>query len=714
MRWAKSWLGVGGVLVVFTSFALGQSTSQYQRGEEVLRHYFAHQVQLLAQRCLQQVQSAQKWPQLRQKYRQQLLEMLGLWPLPPRTPLRAQVTGKIATEQFVVEKVHFQSMPGLYVTGNLYIPRGKGPFPAVLYVCGHSRVKKGNISYGNKVAYQHHGIWFAQNGYVCLMIDSLQLGEIEGLHHGTYGVRRGGKWHYRWWWFSLGYTPAGVEAWNCVRALDYLQSRPEVDPKRIGVTGRSGGGAYSWWITAIDPRIRVAVPVAGITDLEDHVVHGTVEGHCDCMFMVNTYRWDYPQVAALAAPRPLLIANTDKDGIFPLRGVMNVYWRVRRVYSLLGALDRVGLQISEGPHRDIQELQVAAFRWFDRFLQNRRDPVPQVASKLFQPEQLRVFQQLPSDQINTRVDHLFIRRPQARLPKDQRDWEQMCKHWTTGLKSKTFRGWPRQPVPLHPEVLFSKRQGPLHLIVLQFQSQAEVPLPVFVLARQAQTGSAPPLGDQVEFHLLGAEQWSQWKAALALRFPKAPFLENATQQTEAAFPARVSPGQVHVLVLTRGVGPTAWNPQERHHIQILRRFYLLGQTWEGMRTWDLLRTLELFGHPELHKLLAARGLKLQPEQFVLRAQGQEAALALYGALFFSGSVPLRLELEQMPSSHMGGPQLLNVLQVLDLPQTLALVAARHPVRLLCKDPAPWRYARQVAQRLQWPSDQLQLVATTKR
>ena len=155
-------------------------------------------------------------------------------------------------------------------------------------------------------------------GYVCLTIDTLQLGEIEGLHHGTY--REG-----MWWWLSRGYTPAGVEAWNCIRALDYLQSRPEVDGDKLGVTGRSGGGAYSWWIAALDERIKAAVPVAGITNLKNHVIDGAVEGHCDCMFMVNTYQWDYAQVAALVAPRPLLISNTDKDSIFPLDGVVDVY-----------------------------------------------------------------------------------------------------------------------------------------------------------------------------------------------------------------------------------------------------------------------------------------------------------------------------------------------------------------------------------------------------
>jgi dienelactone hydrolase len=186
------------------------------------------------------------------------------------------------------------------VTANLYLPKNLAkPAPTILYVSGHGPVIKDGISYGNKVAYQHHGAWFARNGYVCLIIDTLQLGEIQGVHHGTY--REG-----MWWWNSRGYTPAGVEAWNSIRALDYLATRPEVDPNRFGVTGRSGGGAYSWWLAALDDRIKVAAPVAGITDLQNHVVDGTVEGHCDCMFVVNTYRWDYPEVAALVAPRPLI------------------------------------------------------------------------------------------------------------------------------------------------------------------------------------------------------------------------------------------------------------------------------------------------------------------------------------------------------------------------------------------------------------------------
>ncbi len=288
--------------------------------------YFRSETQKLAEASLADIKSWNDWTKRRDTYRQQLREMLGLDPLPERTPLHPVVTGTLERDDFKVEKLYFQSRPHLYVTANLYLPKKRtGRVPAILYLCGHSPSVANGVSFGNKTKFQHHGAWFARNGYVCLVIDTLQMGEIEGIHHGTYSKNM-------WWWNCRGYTPAGVEAWDAIRAIDYLVSRPEVDPERIGVTGRSGGGAYSWYVTALDDRIKVAVPVAGITNLHNHVVDGCVEGHCDCMYMVNTYRWDYPQVAALAAPRPLLISNTDRDTLFPFDGVVDVYEKIRRIY----------------------------------------------------------------------------------------------------------------------------------------------------------------------------------------------------------------------------------------------------------------------------------------------------------------------------------------------------------------------------------------------
>ncbi|HUE73546.1 MAG TPA: prolyl oligopeptidase family serine peptidase, partial [Pirellulaceae bacterium] len=460
------------------------------RGDAMIAEYFRRETAKIADACLADIQTADDWNAKKDEYRRQLHEMLGLDPLPEKTDLAATVTGKLDHPEFTVEKLHFQSRPGLYVTGNLYLPKASGGqlkasggrqppdspaansnqganaprspdsdaprsptdalaervdhtrYPAILYVCGHGNVKKDGVSYGSKSHYQHHGAWFARNGYVCLVIDTLQLGEIEGIHHGTY--RYG-----MWWWLNRGYTPAGVEAWNCVRALDYLQSRPEVDGEKLGVTGRSGGGAYSWWIAAIDERIKCAVPVAGITDLQNHVVDGCVEGHCDCMYMVNTYRWDYPQVAALVAPRPLLISNTDSDGIFPLDGVVRVFDKARRIYTLLGKRDQIGLNITSGGHKDTQELQVTAMRWFNHHLRGYDGPVTNHAERFFQPEQLKVFGSLPEDEINTKIHETFVAAaPPPKVPESKEEWEQMREEWMKQLREKCFRGWPENPPAL--------------------------------------------------------------------------------------------------------------------------------------------------------------------------------------------------------------------------------------------------------------------------
>src|SRR5688572_26313474 len=226
--------------VVIGSMVLGAATAAAQAPDWSIRDgelaaYFADEVEAMRRQtheALGAIRSAGDWEAARAKYRAELADMLGLSPMPERTDLKGTVTGKVEQADFVVEKVHFQSKPGLYVTANLYLPKNLDkPAPAVLYVCGHSPVKGADkkTSLGNKTAYQHHGAWFAKNGYVCLVVDTLQLGEIEGIHHGTYREKM-------WWWHSRGYSPAGVETWNNIRALDYLCSRPEVDKERLGVT----------------------------------------------------------------------------------------------------------------------------------------------------------------------------------------------------------------------------------------------------------------------------------------------------------------------------------------------------------------------------------------------------------------------------------------------------------------------------------------------
>ena len=665
------------------------------RGDALLADYFRAETRKLADDCLADIKTAADWETRRGQYRQQLFEMLGLDPLPERTPLQAVTTGRAEHAEFIVENVQFQSRPGLYVTGNLYIPRnipeGK-KLPAILYVCGHAIVKKDGVSFGSKAHYQHHGGWFARNGYVCLTIDTLQLGEIEGLHHGTYRENM-------WWWHARGYTPAGVEAWNCIRALDYLETRPEVDAGRFGVTGRSGGGAYSWWIAALDDRIKCAVPVAGITDLENHVVDGCVEGHCDCMFMVHTYRWDYPLVAALVAPRPLLISNTDKDGIFPLEGVVRVHAKVRRIYDLLGAGMNLGLQITEGPHTDTQELHIHAFHWFNRHLKGEDPQITTTAVKLMEPEQLRVFQTLPADQLNTRIQETFTAQAAApAVPETAEEWQQQRETWLTALREKSFRGWPVEPGGLDVKEAFSAEKGGIRLAAYDFTSQAHVPLRLYLAHR---AGLKPAELELVVLNAVDDQGWSEFLASYTVGFADELRAESPPPANAGEFESVQKMFKAFkwgmAFVAPRGYGPTAWDQTAKKQIQHRRRFALLGQTWDGMCVWDVRRAAQ-----------ALRTIQGIPE-VPLWMQGERgmAGIVLYASLFEPDVK--RLDLWNLATSHHEGPIFLNVLRTLDVPQAVAMAAERSKVRLYQAEAGGWDYASAVAEKRGWAPPQVRVV-----
>ena len=188
-------------------------------GDAELENYFRNEVGTLSSNCLANINSLDDWKSKRAEYRRQLQEMLGLWPMPEKTDLKAVVTGIITNADFTVEKIYFQASPKLYCTANLYLPKNlSSPAPAILYECGHWSFKTNSVSYGNKAVYQDDGEWFARNGYVCLVLDTVLAGEIQGIHTGT-------RDHGLWWWNSRGYTPAGIEAWFGIRALDYLCTR---------------------------------------------------------------------------------------------------------------------------------------------------------------------------------------------------------------------------------------------------------------------------------------------------------------------------------------------------------------------------------------------------------------------------------------------------------------------------------------------------------
>ncbi|MBI2498095.1 MAG: acetylxylan esterase [Opitutae bacterium] len=662
--------------------------------DATLPEYFRREVTQIHAQTFAGVQTSDDWTRQREANRAELREMLGLAPLPDKTDLHAVVTGREERDELYVEKLHFQSMPGLYVTASLYVPKHRtGRVPAILYVCGHHNAEAGGVSYGAKARYQHHGAWLARNGYVCLLLDTVQMGELQGEHYGT---ARNGKW----WWNSRGYTPAGVETWNSIRALDYLESRPEVDGAKLGMTGRSGGGAYTWWTAALDDRVKVAAPVSGMTDLWNHVVDGCVARHCDCMYPVNTGRWDFAKAAALVAPRPLLLANGDRENLFPLDGILRLHADLASIYRLYHADTDLGLLIVPGPHKDSQDLQIPVLRWFNHYFKGDDPLIRSPAESLFSPQELKVFAQPPADQRTTTIQETFVPMAIPPVPADANAWQRQRQAWIRDLREKSFAGWPDSAVPFQPVQADMKKRGAVTLSRWEFTAQEEVRLPLFVFSR-----GDPRNAGRLRLHVVDEQGWSDLLAALGdewrpdLASPGRKPGPGPTPAGIADFRSlygQIERGETAVAILApRGIGPTAWGTSDKDRTEIRRRFMLVGQTLDGMRVWDIRRAVELLRQPEVAGALP----------ICLAGERDEAVNALYASLFSDGVAAL--EMIAPPSSHRMGPDYLNVQRFLDVPQAVALAAERNPVKILQGKADDWAWVRQAANRLGWPADRLQ-------
>ena len=266
------------------------------------------------------------------------------------------------------------------------------------------------------------------------MLDPIQLGESQGFHHGTYREER-------WDWPSRGYTPAGTEVWNAMRALDYLETRPDVDADRMGVTGLSGGGVISWCLGAADERVKVVVPVCQSGSIEHVVTDRATDGHCDCAFWINYYRWCWPDIGALIAPRSLLIASGSEDILWRPYGYRDVAHRIRHQYAALGAGSHFDLVEDLTPHGYTPKLRRAIFTWFNTHLKNDPTPVTDDVTDFVEPEEnLLVFGgKLPEQDEMRRIDKLLVQRADLPTITDEAAWRAHQETAIKRLRELTFR-----------------------------------------------------------------------------------------------------------------------------------------------------------------------------------------------------------------------------------------------------------------------------------
>ena len=320
--------------------------------------------------------------------RSKLLTMIGGLPA-HKTPLHPRITGRIQMEGFHIEKLLFQSLPGVYVSALVYVPDdGKKSHPAVLVPSGHAP--------NGKVHYQALCQRLVQRGYIVLSWDTVGQGE-----RSQFWDAKSAKSRYNLICaehavlgnlaYLAGTNLARWEIWDGIRALDYLITRPEVDPQRINITGTSGGGFQVAHIAALDDRIKVAAPSCYITALPMRVYNRIFadpdsDPEQDLNGMISN-GVDHPGLLLMMYPRPVFVAAAVQD-FFPIEGTHKTFREVEHLYARFNHSERIAMTESYNHHEYSLENQEAALNFMDHFNQlpptRGLPPVKELDPKLLQ------------------------------------------------------------------------------------------------------------------------------------------------------------------------------------------------------------------------------------------------------------------------------------------------------------------------------------------
>lgn len=333
--------------------------------------------------------SKQQWESTKQEFAVELRKSMGLYPWPEKTPLQAQVTGRAERDGYTIENVVFQSLPGFYVTANLYVPTGiEGPMPAIVVTAGHAMAEGKNYD-----LYRTAQLGLVRQGFVVLAYDPIGQGErkLRGYSHSvSYPA------------LLVGHSNLRYMLWDSIRAVDYLETRGEVDPKRIGIAGNSGGGLNTMYAMPIEPRFAAGASFCCLCSFEAWIKDGG--DHCICNHLPGiTQNIEQFQFVGLSAPRPFMAGNGQLDRIFPIEGTRDTILRAKKIYGLYDLADRVELSSVPAGHGWSKPLREAGYGWFNRFLQGRGDgspvPEPEIPLEDQKSKDLYVFKdgKLPAD-----------------------------------------------------------------------------------------------------------------------------------------------------------------------------------------------------------------------------------------------------------------------------------------------------------------------------
>ena len=350
----------------------------YSDAPNTLYHQICQQAfQQLDQRkeAIARLHTQADWEQRQAEVRSRLQRLIG--PFPEKNPLNPQITGTLQKDGYRVEKVVFESQPQFYVTAALFVPDGLAqpglvkpglakPGPAILFASGHTADGFRSATYQTMI------LNYVQKGFVVLAFDPVGQGERWQYTDEETEIINGSTDEHSYvgaQCFLNGSSLARHMIWDGIRAVDYLLTRPEVDPARIGMTGRSGGGTQTALVAAMDERIRATAPEAYITDLElllktrgpqdaeQNIYHGIAAGlnHADLL--------------EVRAPKPTLIVSTTRD-YFSIQGARDAYQEVQASYRAFGQEGNISMAEDDSVHASTTKNREATYAFFRKHLQN--------------------------------------------------------------------------------------------------------------------------------------------------------------------------------------------------------------------------------------------------------------------------------------------------------------------------------------------------------
>lgn len=453
MRIAKPF--VAGVIAVTAAFVLGASSTSAADARPVHRVLDEKPVDLML-RYFQGLakdrpsrpvppRDVKEWEERRAKIRQSVRGSMGDFPFDDRPALRPKITGTIDGGNIVIEKVLYESLPGLYVTALLYRPKlVTEPLPSVLYLNGHWADAK----FSDHIQTCCQSV--AKLGMVAFCQDVIGTGERAapaGSPHMTYhGIYRGGVAQI------AGRSLFGYEMFECIRAVDYLTSRSEVDPKRILCTGASGGGMQSMYLPALDDRLAAAVPVCYISSYQAHIGATACVGEVQNGVLNYTNQWE---LLGMHAPRPLLCIAATKDVSWFQPALAEEAIRRTRaeIYRLYDREHDANVVTVDAPHDYNKEMRELMYRFADVHVHGGTgakimEPAPVVRTR----EELTVGLPASTETIASLTFQSAIRKVQRiSVPRTAAEWDRSKQQIVDNLRARVF------PVEIDRSVARRKR-----------------------------------------------------------------------------------------------------------------------------------------------------------------------------------------------------------------------------------------------------------------